>query len=452
MKNHNIDFVSVLFVYKEKVFAVQRQPNLKEFPGYHAFPAGKTDINDSSTPFKTKFFCENKAVHMRALKREILEQLGYDIENGIKNGEVFSMSKLAEVVAPEFEEILFKTWFYRVDLNKKINFNLDSEEFTNSFWETPESLLDTFLKGNSLMIPTTRWILEKLKQMPSAKQLGDLSQNYENKETIPCLEILKGIKILAVKSDTLPPANVTNAFLLGDKYTPKLLIDPSPNSLKEFQRLLKTIEDTKIDFIFLTHHHPDHHQFSNLLARKLSVPIILSKDTQQRLEKKFGIDYFKKIKLHNPINNEEVTRWHGSSVRIFEIPGHDAGHLGLAPDCMKWFLVGDLIQGIGTVVIPSPEGDMATYFLTLKKIISLNPEILIPSHGFPSRSIHRLKETLTHRLKRESQILDLYNSGISKQGILEKIYLGIDPRLKKFAIQNIESHLTKLYKEKQLIR
>ena len=148
--------------------------------------------------------------------------------------------------------------------------------------------------------------------------------------------------------------------------------------------------------------------------------------------------------------NQHVTSWHGSTVRVYEIPGHDSGHLGLAPDSMAWFLVGDLIQGIGTVVIPSPEGDMATYINTLKKVISLSPEVIIPSHGIPMRTTYRLKETLKHRLKRESEILKLHQSGKSRQEILMELYSETDSRLHSAAMQNIESHLTKLLKEKIL--
>ena len=451
MNSPPISSVSVLFIFKDKILTVQRQSYLKAFPGYLAFPGGKVDKDESSKPFITKFLSENDAILMRALKREILEELGYDLEAGINNGEVISVSELAEVLAPEFAQLRYRTWFYRVDLNKKINFRLDSGEFAKSFWESPYKLLENFRAGNSLMVPPTRWVLEKLQKIPKAKHLGNLSENYENKDKVPCLEMMEGIETLAVKSATLPPANRTNSFLLGDSDAPKLLVDPSPNSKKEFQRLLNTIEERKINSIFLTHHHPDHHQFSNQLARKLSIPIILSRDTQQRLANKFGSDYFEKIKLHNSVENEEVTKWHGTPVRVFEIPGHDAGHLGLAPDSMKWFIVGDLIQGIGTVVIPPPEGDMAAYFSTLEKVIALNPEVIIPSHGIPTRSTHRLKETLKHRIERESQILKLYNSGVSKQEILEKLYVGLEPRLKKLAFQNIESHLLKLNKENKLI-
>ena len=452
MKVPIIHSVSAIFIFEEQIFAVQRQSYLKAFPGYHAFPGGKIDLNESSKPFKTKFLSKYDPVHMRSLKREINEELDYDLEEGIKNGEVLSVNEFAEVLTPEFSQIRFRTWFYRIDLKKKINFRLNFGEFENSFWDTPGSLLDTYINGNSLMVPPTRRVLKELKEKPYMKILGNISEKYYNNDKIPCLEMLEGIQMLVVKSTTLPPSNSTNAFLLGDSNAKKLLIDPSPNSKKEFQKLINTVKDRKIDSIFLTHHHPDHHQFSNLIACQMNIPIILSKDTQQRLTKKFGKDYFDKIKLFNPVEKQEITKWHGESVKIFEIPGHDAGHLGLAPDSMKWFLVGDLIQGVGTVVIPSPEGDMTSYFSTLKKVISLNPRVIIPSHGIPSRSTHLLAVALKHRLKRESQILELFNSGISKEAILKKLYVGVDPRLKKLAMQNIESHLSKLHKEKKLKR
>ena len=447
-----LESVTVIFMHEQQVFAVQRQPYLLAFPGYHAFPGGKIDPDESSIVFETEFLCKYNALRMRALQREVGEELGYDLEDGIKKGEVLSLSELAEALAPPFAPVRFRTWFYRVDLSRRINFKVDTGEFADSFWKTPDELLEFFRSGKSLMVPPTRWVLEGLQKNPQATAFGDLSQDFAENKTVPCMEMLEGVSQYAVKSATLPPASRTNAFMLGDVDAPKLLVDPSPNSAEEYQCLLNTIEGRKLDAIFLTHHHPDHHQFSNHLARKLKLPIILSQDTQQRLTLKNGEDYFEQVELCNPSENEEVTRWHGSAVRVYEIPGHDAGHLGLAPDTLSWFLVGDLIQGIGTVVIPSPEGDMATYFKTLEKVIALNPEVIIPSHGIPMRTTHRLIETLKHRRERESQILKLSKSGKSKQEILEQLYEGIDPHLHLLALQNIEAHLVKLRKEEQLTK
>ena len=445
-----LESVSVLFIYKEEVFAVQRQPYLLAFPGYEAFPGGKIEKYESSVPFQTNFLSNHKPRLMRAICREVLEELDYDIEKGILRDEVLSISELAEAVAPVFAPFRFRTWFFRIELKKKISFKADSGEFASSFWSTPEKMIDDFRKGKSLMVPPTRLVLKGLIEDPQATELGDLSERYDEDNSVPSLEMLDGITLLPVRSVTLPPASRTNAILLGDEDKVKMLIDPSPNSEEEYRRLLTTIKGTLPDSIFLTHHHPDHHQFSNQLARELKIPIILSRDTLQRLTKKHGQQYFEDIELQTVSENQHVTSWHGSTVRVYEIPGHDSGHLGLAPDSMAWFLVGDLIQGIGTVVIPSPEGDMATYLNTLKKVISLNPEVIIPSHGIPMRTTYRLEETLKHRLKRESEILKLHQSGKSRQEILMELYSETDPRLHSAAMQNIESHLTKLLKEKIL--
>ena len=445
-----LESVSVLFMHKDHVFAVQRQPYLLAFPGYHAFPGGKIDNDESSVPFKTRILSDHDPRRMRAIQREVVEELGYDIEKGILQDEVLSISELAEAVAPVFAPFRFRTWFYRIDLKKIVRFKADSGEIASSFWSTPENMLDEFREGKSLMVPPTRWVLKGLIEDPQATALGDLSERYDEDNRVPSLEMLDGITLLPVRSVTLPPASRTNAILLGDEDTAKLLIDPSPNSEEEYQRLLTTIQDRVPNAIFLTHHHPDHHQFSNQLARELRVPIILSKDTLQRLTAKFGQQYFENIELQTVSENQQVSSWHGSAVRVYEIPGHDSGHLGLAPDSMEWFLVGDLIQGIGTVVIPSPEGDMATYLNTLKKVISLSPEVIIPSHGIPMRTTHRLEETLKHRLQRESQILELHRSGKSRQEILSELYSDTDKRLHPAAMQNIESHLAKLRKENVL--
>ena len=77
---------------------------------------------------------------------------------------MLSFTELAEFLAPEFAPVRFKTWFYRVDLKKKIDFCIDPGEFVNCFWKSPEELLKIYRAGKSLMVPPTRWVLEKLKK------------------------------------------------------------------------------------------------------------------------------------------------------------------------------------------------------------------------------------------------------------------------------------------------
>ena len=174
----------------------------------------------------------------------------------------------------------------------------------------------------------------------------------------------------------------------------------------------------------------------------------MSRDSYERICKKFGADYFEQIKIEFAREGDVLTKWLGKNIRIFEIPGHDEGQLGLAPTTMEWFLVGDLIQGIGTVVIAAPEGNMKKYFASLERVIALNPKIIIPSHGMPLKSTLYLKKTLEHRLMRESQILKLYQEGKSKDEMLSELYPDIDSRLLQAAFHNIESHLVKLQEDR----
>jgi glyoxylase-like metal-dependent hydrolase (beta-lactamase superfamily II) len=117
------------------------------------------------------------------------------------------------------------------------------------------------------------------------------------------------------------------------------------------------------------------------------------------------------------------------------------------PDNHAWCLVGDLIQGIGTVVIAAPEGDMAKYFATLERVIALNPRVIYPSHGGALGGTHYLEQTLRHRRAREAQIKSLIDSGLSVEQTLAEVYTGLDPRLLPLARMNIESHLVKLRAE-----
>ena len=137
-------------------------------------------------------------------------------------------------------------------------------------------------------------------------------------------------------------------------------------------------------------------------------------------------------------------------MRAHSVPGHDAGQLALAPDSLRWFLVGDLIQSVGTVVISAPEGDMATYFQTLEKIIELDPTVIVPSHGMPMRSTFRIQATLQHRREREQAIKDLSAKGKTATEMLDSIYQDIEQPLRPFAMKNIESHLLKLRQEGQI--
>ena len=445
-----IDSVAAVFCYDEQVFAVRRQAYLDAFPGYDSFPGGKIDREDSSQPYPTNFLNKLDGCSMHALVREIDEELGYDLPAGINSGEVTAVRYLATALAPAISPIRFRLYFFRIDLATKPQFTIDSGEIAAACWQTPQLMLDSFDAGDALMVPPLRWMLKQLHQNPMGANFGDLSPQFDEDLYIPKLELLSGLRMLSVPSNTFPPEKRTTAYLLGDAGAPKILVDPSPESLSVLEKLLRTLSPQNLNAIFITHHHHDHHEHAPALARQLKLPIWMSTDTHNRIKQKYGSDYFSGVQIGIKKAGDCLTTWKSESVRVYEIPGHDAGHLGLAPESLRWFLVGDLIQSFGTVVIAAPEGDMATYFQTLKQLIELDPAIIIPSHGMPMRSTFRLQATLQHRCDREIEIQEACKKGKTTTEILAMIYPEIAPQLAPFAMCNIESHLTKLRHEGQI--
>jgi glyoxylase-like metal-dependent hydrolase (beta-lactamase superfamily II)/8-oxo-dGTP pyrophosphatase MutT (NUDIX family) len=445
-----IDSVAAVFCHEGRIFAVRRQPYLDAFPGYDSFPGGKIDREDSSLQHSAPLLREWEGQKMHALVREIQEELGYDLPSAIASGQVTSVKFLATALAPVLVPVRFHLHFFRIELKTLPVFTPDSGEIADTFWETPRQLLNRFHKGDALMVPALRRVLEKLHQNPQGCNFGDLSPRFYEEDYVPRLESLSELWILSVPSNTLPPANRTNAFLLGDEDAGKILVDPSPESPQVLEKLLRTLRQDNISAVFLTHHHADHHEHAPELAKRLNVPIWMSADSIALITEKHGSDYFQGLQIEIKQEGDRLANWKGEPVRVHAVPGHDAGQLALAPESMRWFIVGDLIQSVGTVVISAPEGDMAVYFQTLEKIIALDPAVIVPSHGMPMRGTFRIQATLQHRREREKMIQALYAKGKTLTEMLDIIYQGVDQRLLPFAMENIKSHLVKLRQEDRI--
>ena len=238
--------------------------------------------------------------------------------------------------------------------------------------------MTSYKKGEHLVVPPMLLLLKTYLNNPD-KFPFEFKPIYDSETEVPHIYPLGPITQILPLSHTFPPANRTNSFLLGDKRA--VLIDPSPKDEAELRKVFTTIKNRRVDLIFLTHHHPDHHEFSVEIAKHLNVPMGMSEDTHQRILSKWGIDYFKNIPIEIFQCGDELTQINNEKVLLLHTPGHDEGQLSIYPESLSWMIVSDLIQTVGTVVIGAPEGDMKKYFNSLEKVISMNPKVVIPSHG-----------------------------------------------------------------------
>lgn len=443
-----IDAVSVVLTYQNQVFAIQRQYFLKSFPGYWAFPGGKVEATEA-TPLQNPLTTSLDRKLWAAVVRETQEELAINLEDAIASHKVSDVCYLGLAVTPEFNPYRFATHFFKIELNEKPTFVVDRGEALVAEWMTCQELLVRFESGEMLAVPPVVKVIAALAADIKLKHIGDLNIAYEPQTEVPMIESIKGVRQYLPLSHTLPPANRTNCFLIGDSGSPQILVDPSPQDMSEMAKLIHALRQQKVDKIMLTHHHPDHHEFAPELARHWGVPIILSADSHQRLTR-IRPDYFTDIKIEEIAEGLKLTQWLGHAVEVIAVPGHDEGQLALMPVNRAWFLAGDLFQGVGTVVIGDDEGDMAKYFQTLEKVIALAPRVVFPSHGIGLGSTLILEKTLEHRRLRETQVLDLTQAGKSEDEILQTLYSDIQPELLKYARKNIQSHLKKLRLEQRL--
>lgn len=417
--------VSLIFKYRNKVFVIKRQNYLRYFPGYTAFPGGKVERDEDDL--------------IQTVLREAKEELGLDLA-AMNDKEVKSIKAVARATTPDFNPYRFETYFYLIECKVKPDFELDKNEMTDARWCDPYDVIRDYNSGKILIVPPVKDILEKLSDKKLEKEYLDF--DLRERKSIPVIEPIKDIIQLLPYSNTLPPAERTNCFVIGDNK--KVLVDPSPRDMDEYRKLISLLEAYPLDKVFITHHHKDHHEYATQIAKHFNLPIYISEDSFERIKKFQDQNYFDGCETVFVQEGDVLARWIGQEVKAYAIPGHDQGHFGLAPERMNWFLVGDLFQGIGTVVVGGEEGSMQDYFASLKKVIELAPQCVIPSHGIALGGVHMIEKTLEHRRLRESQIIDLLKQDKDIDDIVKTIYFDIPRTLHPYAKANVVSHIEKI--------
>ncbi len=262
------------------------------------------------------------------------------------------------------------------------------------------------------------------------------------------IELRDGIAMLPVRTRTLPPAATTNAYLLGRGEA--VLVDPGSDLPEEIDRLEAALEAARerdgrrVKEIWLTHHHPDHVAGAAEIQRRLGVPIAAHRLTVQRLGKRLQVA--RELKPDQRIELAGQTPEDAMTFRVLHTPGHARGHLCFFEETQASLICGDLVAGIGTIVIDPPEGDMTEYLSSLERMIALAPRTLFPAHGpaieDPSS---KLSEYIAHRLRREEKVLAAWADGLhSAARMVERVYDDAPQAARLLAERQIEAHLVRL--------
>ena len=238
----------------------------------------------------------------------------------------------------------------------------------------------------------------------------------------------------------------TNTYLVANATDGCVVIDPGP----EIEAHLAAVATAAqahggATAILVTHGHPDHVEGAARLRALTGAPILAwsragSPDADETLA-----------------DGQLVTvgATGGRTIRAVYTPGHRFDHLCFLLEDAGALFAGDLVAGVGTVVIIPPEGDMLDYLASLRRLLTLNLRQILPAHGPMIDDPQRLlTDYISHREAREAQVIAALAArspdGRAPQTIaalVAHIYTDVDPQLHPVAAYSVQAHLIKLARE-----
>jgi glyoxylase-like metal-dependent hydrolase (beta-lactamase superfamily II) len=225
--------------------------------------------------------------------------------------------------------------------------------------------------------------------------------------------------MLPLRTQTLPPATHTNAWMPGKARF--IVLDPGTADPQELESLARAVERRRgegatLKAIVLTHGHPDHVAGASQAAELLRVPVRAHATVLGALAGALG------PRAGEPLADGDVLDLGGLRLVTLETPGHAPGHLAFHLPERQAVIVGDLLSSLSTILVDPEEGDMDAFLASLSRVRDLPCRTLLPAHGgpLPARAV---EDALVHRRARAQRIVDaLHGGAASLRAIAEAAY------------------------------
>ncbi|MBT7937765.1 MAG: MBL fold metallo-hydrolase [Euryarchaeota archaeon] len=430
-----------------ELLLARRVDELPAFPGYWAFPGGGVGRVDRSAveliPLLTQMEDTVEAATHAGMHRELVEELGFAVS---EKGQLFRVEpalrdriladksewmkavlsddlplqvdafiELTRRTTPEFAPMRFENRFMFMHCTSEVpEPALEGQtEFDEFRWIKPSIALEEWY-GNEIKIPPPivtilQEVVDLQSEFSSMQEIADdicLRQPPER-----TILFAPGVECIPIPTATLPPATTTNSYLLGMAGGEHILVDPAVRNeegIARISRALQRMSDsggTLLAYLF-THRHMDHLGDIDALLALMPAEIWASQETADALStgaSRILLDG-DIIVLKNPT---------GSSLWSALItPGHCPGHVCLNSEA--GLVVGDMVAGIGTILIPPAEGNMEVYLEQLQRLNNINAHLLFPAHG-PVLPLPKkvFKHYLKHRQIRHDKVLLIVEDGTS---------------------------------------
>tara|TARA_B110000467_G_C18335718_1_gene497501 strand:- start:3444 stop:4958 length:1515 start_codon:yes stop_codon:yes gene_type:complete len=413
-----------------------RSETMAAFPGYWAFTGGGVSRVDAAAVESFSVLDVEHGKAIACILRETCEELGLapngdhvisidenarfevikDKANWLPNAEdctipvnTDNIKILGHRITPPFGPIQFDNAFIHFhcgDWQSVPEIDLEPQtEFDEIMWATPQEVLNRWSKYEIKVAPPVISILMEIIRVLEFSN-GDIEQAAENisrrKPGRQSILFAHGVEVVPIRTQTLPPADHTNCYLVGDPNGDFIIIDPAVRFREDMEDLADAVERHKGQPIAIafTHSHGDHLADMDLLGEAFDLPI-------------WGSEYTSRsVHCDRILSEGDVLILGQQSWQILITPGHHPGHTCFLSDA--GLIAGDMVAGFGTILIPPATGDMDVYLEQLDRLRALEPHLVFPSHGpviaLPTKIFTHY---ITHREARHSKVLAAVNDGLS---------------------------------------
>jgi endoribonuclease LACTB2 len=368
-------------------------------------------------------------------------------------------------LTPPFAPLRFDNRFFLLEwpAAEAVQPEVQPGELEAGAWVEPAAAWQSWHLGDVLAAPPILHLLQVLGEDGPDAGLPRLRHPVEA-DLGPMLrvELRPGVLMFPLVTHTLPPALTTNAYLLG--FGDAVLVDPGAADPAEIERLAAALAAAherlgrRVTAIWLTHHHPDHVAGVPALRQRLGVPVLAHPATAERLAAHGALGALGG--MDGTLGDGQQVTLAGQGrpeapdllVQIVHTPGHARGHLCFLELGQRSLLAGDMVAGLGTIVVDPPEGDMDDYLASLARLVALAPRTLFPGHGpAVKNAVPKLREYIEHRLWREARVLAAWREGRREPAaMLPTVYDDVPREAWPLAARQVLAHLARLRRAGQL--
>ena len=464
---------SVMLRRGDEILVCHRVSSVPAFPDYWAFPGGGVSrVDQAALDAHPEWFPhrdEDERAALVALFREMVEEVGITPGSGgleivddelrtrilndkaawrmaAETGEINPYDDgffvISERTTPPLAPLRFRNHFFTMECDVEPNL-IDGEkgEFDAYRWATPEQLLKEWHANQIRLPPPLVMILREISEDTIDASIERMVSAPPNQNTR--IEFAPGVECLPLPTATLPPATHTNCYILGLPGGERIIIDPAAKCDEGLIQLREKVEQilsdgSTIKATIFTHRHADHVGDLTAISAIYQAPIWATEETLASISTDAST---LRMKEGDTIAVDGV-QW-----SVIETPGHCPGQICLVSEA--GIISADNVVQVGTILVPSGEGDMTTYIEGLYRLRDLDANLLFPGHGPVVTNPNKLlTHYINHREKRHEAVFSAWQSGLREiEDLSHAAYADTPDAHPLLKIDQTMSHVDALRKE-----